>query len=290
MPHGGYVTSIFQRVVQLHFETTLQQQNQPHSIILHLDFLRRTEVGHATFKVTDVKLGRQTTTIHVTLSQKGRDEVTAYITNSNLLTETGVSFPTAWRLNPSPASADVSKFEADTDELWAERRAWPFSSFRQACTHIRSWFPRSGQPGRAIVDQWLCLRNGEKFTNESLGYVADMFPQVIESYRSDGEDPYSIDLQQRMSIGEQEKKISNPGFWYPTLVLNLDVKKALPAEGAKWLFARIQAKTIKNGRYDLEVIISDESGDVVALSHHVCFAVSAARNLAQRRPAEQGKL
>lgn len=60
------------------------------------------------------------------------------------------------------------------------------------------------------------------------------------------------------------------------------MKKALPMEGVKWLFIRVRAKQIKNGRYDLEVILMDEHNDLVALSHHVCLAVPAARNLAKR--------
>lgn len=80
--------------------------------------------------------------------------------------------------------------------------------------------------------------------------------------------------------------IDESGFrpmWYPTLLLNLDVKKALPDEGVRWMFSRVEAKKIKNGRYDLEVLLLDAEGDLVAASHHVVFAVDAARNTAARR-------
>jgi hypothetical protein len=70
--------------------------------------------------------------------------------------------------------------------------------------------------------------------------------------------------------------------WYPTLLLNIDFKKSLPEEGVEWLFVRAESKQIKNGRMDIEVIILDEAGDVVALSHHVALAVSAERNVAKR--------
>ena len=136
----------------------------------------------------------------------------------------------------------------------------------------------------------MCLKHPtEKWTNESLGFVVDTFPQVLESYIIDY-DPYSIEIEQKYSTEEQEKmmKGKSPGFWYPTLLLNLDVKKALPEEGVRWLFLRLVTKVIKNGRYDLEIIIMDAEGDVVALSHHVCLAVSSARNLAARRKVEKG--
>ena len=79
MPHGGFVTSCFQQVATLHFKTTLARQDQPHTMSMHLSFLRRTEVGPAVFKVLDVKLGARTSIVHITLSQQDREEVVAYV-------------------------------------------------------------------------------------------------------------------------------------------------------------------------------------------------------------------
>lgn len=271
------------RVVSLHFATTLAKQNQPHTVTLHLDFLRRTQIGPATFVVKDVKLGRQTSVVHVTLLQDDREEVVGYITNSNIATEEGVSFSTAWKLQPAPPPADLSKFDSDEDAHWGERKQWPFADFRKATLNVRSWFPRAGQPAAGLVDEWLSLKNGENWTNESLGSVVDTFPQVIETYVM-GDDPYSIDNEKNTA-----SKSGTAGFWYPTVLLNLDVKKALPQDGVKYLHVRLQAKQIKNGRFDLEIVVTDEVGDLVALSHHVCFAVSAARNTAARRPVAAGE-
>ena len=67
------------------------------------------------------------------------------------------------------------------------------------------------------------------------------------------------------------------------MLLNLDFKKLIPDEGLEWLFVRVAAKQIKNGRMDLEVIIMDAEGDIVALSHHVALAISSDRNLAERK-------
>lgn len=75
MPNGGYVTGVLLEVVKSHFATSLTKQNQPHTIALHVEFLRRTEAGLATFKVEDVKLGRQTSIVHVTMEQNGRKEI-----------------------------------------------------------------------------------------------------------------------------------------------------------------------------------------------------------------------
>ena len=124
-----------------------------------------------------------------------------------------------------------------------------------------------------LADEWLCFVNGENLTNTSLGYIADMFPHVVDGYRN-GDDPF--DIQPSKNI----KKVSRN--WYPTLLLNLDVKP-LPEEGVEFLFVRVRSKQIKNGRSDLEVIVMDVEGDIVALSNHVHLVLDSTRNLAKRR-------
>ena len=104
---------------------------------------------------------------------------------------------------------------------------------------------------------------------ESLGYVADMFPQIVEAYRDDP-----------AANSADGKKW--PSFWYPTILLNLEIKKVFPPEGVEWLFVRVRAKQIKNGRMDLEVVIMDADGDLVALSQHVSLVLGAERNVAER--------
>ncbi|EME80165.1 uncharacterized protein MYCFIDRAFT_31682 [Pseudocercospora fijiensis CIRAD86] len=276
VPHGGYVTATVQRAVKKHFDTTLAKQDQPHTLALHLDFLRRTQTGPVKISIQDVKLGRQTSVVHITLSQDGREEVVGYITNSNLSKEVGVSFDTHWTAHPEriPLTSPLSALEKGQDPKWSELHEWPNSAFRKATRQLRAWFPRDGQPRQNIYDMWTCLRDpSETWTNEKLGFLVDMFPQVCETF-------YRKFTRNRVP------------FWYPTLLLNLEVKKVLPEGGAKFLFTRLQTKVIRNGRYDLEIIVMDEKGEMVALSHHVCFALSAERNSAGRNGGKKvvGKL
>lgn len=268
------MTAVFMQVVTTHFNTTLSKQNQPHTIALHLDFLRRTQVGPAHFTVKDTKLGRQASVMHVTLSQAGREEVLGVITNSNIHTETGVSFTTSWNLNPAPLPASLTRLPKDQDENWCLQPEMPFASFRKATQKTEFYFPRNGQKERSRADEWIRLKNGEKWTSTTLGYVSDMWPMPVEAFMSE-ENPYDVK-------NNDAKKNKSKTMWYPTLLLNLDVKKVLPEEGVEWLFVRVEAKKIKNGRMDLEIIILDEGGDIVALSHHVALAVDASRNVAKR--------
>lgn len=276
VPHGGFVTGTFLQVVRTHFNTTLSSQNQPHTITLHLDFLRRTQEGPALFTVKDVKLGRQTSVIHVSLSQQGRDEVVGYITNSNMHTETGVTFSTNWKLTPPSAPVDLALLKEDKDGNWARQGEMPFSSFRKATTKTQFHFPRAGQTKKSEADEWIRLNTGEKWTNTSLGYVADMWPMPIEAFLRDS-NPYNVNKKG----GSKNTAVAR--FWYPTVLLNIDFKKPLPEEGVDWLFVRAAAKQIKKGRMDIDIVILDEGGEIVALSQHVALAVPTERNVAKRK-------
>ncbi len=164
----------------------------------------------------------------------------------------------------------------------------PFSKFRRATQKTQFYFPRKGQRVRSSADEWIRLASGERWTNESLGFVADTWPMPVEAF-SHSENPYDVHTKKGSNdfadkTGDAKgEKIQPAKFWYPTLLLNLDIKKALPEEGAEWLFVRVDTKVIKNGRMDIEVVICDEGGEVVALSQHVAFAVPAERNLAERK-------
>ncbi|KAI1633992.1 thioesterase-like superfamily-domain-containing protein [Biscogniauxia mediterranea] len=311
VPHGGVVTSALLRVAALHFATTLSSARQPHTIIAHVEFLRRTQAGRALVSVRDVKVGRQTSTVHLSLSQGGDDLVVAYVTNGTDLSlgsgDGGVSLETGWALHPPPAApapADFARLAArGGDAHWAELRDRPFAEFRGAMGRLRMFVPRGARAGPArrshVVEEWVRFASGERFTNESVGFVSDAWPQLLEGWGADP--PAAVEggkgekgekeKEQRQEDGKAVRERQRKAWhWYPTLVLNLDVKKALPPEGVEWLFVRLHAKQVKNGRLDYEIVIMDQAGDIVALSHHVVMVVDGERNLAKRRGTGESKI
>lgn len=207
---------------------------------------------------------------------QGREEVVAYITQSNLITEEGLSLDTGFELYPPPPPVNFAKLHEDKDEHWARKAEMPFASFRKAVTKLQFHFPRAGHPHISIGDEWVRLATGEKITNQSLGFIADMFPMPVESFR----EREALEEEKNGDTGKKKLAI----YWYPTVLLNIDFKKALPEEGVEWLFSRCKTKQIKNGRMDLELTIMDAEGDIVALSHHVCMVLPVERNIAPRRP------
>jgi hypothetical protein len=278
VPHGGVVTATVLRVASTHFSTTLSKQNQPHTITLHSEFLRRTRAGAAAFTVRDVKLGRQTSTIHISLAQDGREEVVVYVTNANMAAETGLTLPTGWSPHPPlPAPPkDLAKLAADGEDAdWVVLKDLPHPERRKAVSRVLMHVPRRGQAQPNVVDEWLRLESGERFPTEGIGFVADVWPQMIEGL---------VRTQQKGTEKQGEGDV--PWLWYPTLVLNLDIKKLLPPEGVEWLHVRVYPKQIKNGRFDYEVVVFDETGDIVALSHHVAMVLDGRRNTGARGARE----
>lgn len=273
------------RAVSLH----LAERGQPDTVSAHFEYVNRTEIGPAVLIIEEVKLGQTMSTVHVTLYQhdvqlaeapwfttRSRRNVLAYVTNTRLSSEKGLTLASGWSLTPPPKPViDFGLLALDRDPHWVRKSA-PLgarvTSYVRTLNNLEHYFPRegTGNPQRGVVDLWLRLKGtGQRFTNHDLGYVADAFPMVVERWRPHHDE-------------EQAPFRSDEIFWYPTLSLNLDVKRALPEEGVEWLFVRSSAKVIQNGRLDLEVIILDQHQNVVALSGHVNIIVSAERSWKER--------
>ncbi|KAH7347416.1 thioesterase-like superfamily-domain-containing protein [Plectosphaerella cucumerina] len=280
VPHGGYVASTILRAAEEH----LAARGQKHSISAHFEYLNRTEVGPAIIVIEDTKPGRSVSNIHATLYQgdlqdeapfitaKTRKPVVAYLINTNLDEESGVTLKTEWELLPPPKPVDLTKIVSEQDPNWTSKDArigMAQRSVAKAPHNLDFFFPR--QYGRlGLEDNWLRFKSGEGWTNASLGFISDVLPIVIEGWRP------TIDDDKDAPFKRDEH------FWYPTLALNLDVKKALPEKGVEWLFLRTMTRQVRNGRFDLEATILDANGELVAVASHVNMVLPLARNLAKR--------
>lgn len=288
MPHGGYSTAVLYRLAMTHFShthpTLYSEAATP--IAMQLVFLRRTAAGPAVLTVQDTKLGARTSTIHVTLSQASEkkqgsleDKISGYVTVSPANAEVGISAPTAWKLHPLPppgsgpgGRVDLAKLsETGRDGEWGPV-VTPFPKFRKASQHVQLFGPDSvtARKGPRIIDQWARFRPGgdteARWTNEGVVFLADMFPMALDGFDAAG------------SAGSER---SGP-LWYPTVTLNLDLKKRLPTPGPRWLYSRVQTRVVRDGRTDLDVVLMDEEGEVVALCTQVGLVVSAGRNVGKR--------
>ncbi|KAK0728861.1 thioesterase-like superfamily-domain-containing protein [Lasiosphaeria miniovina] len=293
VPNGGYVASCLVRAASIH----LAARGQTDTLTAHFEFLNRTEVGPAIIVVDDVKPGRQLSTVHVTLYQHAllpqypwitpgttRKEIAAYMTMADLQKEQGISLPTGWTLSqPSapPPTPDFAALRRGHDAHWEPLVFLPGNvlAYTRCLQNCAYYAPRGGQPSKSTIDLWVRLASGEPFTNASLAYVADCWPYVVEAYRPSKEDAAAAAAAANSPLPFPQDSV----FWYPTVVLNLDQKKTLPAKGLDWLRLRVQTKQIRNGRLDLEVVVMDADGELVALSQHVALILDSARNTGERK-------
>lgn len=286
-------------------QLTHSKRKQIHVINLHLEFLRRTQQGEAVWIVKDVKLGARITNLHLTLVQvdersgKLVDEVEGYIMMTDMASETGLSLETGYQIYPKPLEVSLPALAKGQDKNYIRRGPDVFAGFRRAAGQIAMHLIRpEKRPAdfpKALIDQWIKFRpEGEegRLTNDALGFVVDIFPQIIEQYHN--QDIEEAALGDGVSAAQakafMQKNKSRVTYWYPTLTLNLDVKKLLPEEGVEWLFVRVQAKSIKDGRFDLLVQVLDESGALIALSNHACLAVDSSRNTTRTKKQGGSKL
>lgn len=115
-----------------------------------------------------------------------------------------------------------------------------------------------------------------------------MFPQIVESYVNPILEETAAsggDVAEVLKTNEPLAK-----FWYPTVCLNLDVKKLIPEEGVDWLFLRVRSRQIKNGRLDLDVEVWDADDDLVALSTHTTLIMGTERNTGGSRSKAKSKI
>ncbi|EWZ01378.1 hypothetical protein FOYG_01022 [Fusarium oxysporum NRRL 32931] len=276
VPHGGYISAMFLRAASIY----LAPYEQPDTFAAHWHFLSATHIGPAVLIVEEVRRGRALSILHITLYQEGllsespwisnksKKKVAAYVTNTLLNGEQGLSLPTGFELSAPPPSVDLTKLATDEDPNW-ERLHMVVMDVAPMMQHVEFYSPKYKQTPPATWDLWLRMSNNERWTTWALGYIADVAPAlIIEGYR-----PTDLDAPV-----PEDRFAFDKIFWMPTVSMSLDVKKALPKEGKEWLRIRISAKVIKDGRYDAEVIVFDREDDVVALSNHVALILDGERN------------
>lgn len=217
----------------------------------------------------------------------------------NMHAKHGIGYKINYRLRPAVAPANVLKLADGSESQWIKWTfPWHAKSLLKPYTHLHFYIPVNGPPHPSLTDVWITPENtDDAFTTEVLGFIADIWPRMVENYCPESEWS-TASLVSRASKGMQTSSIDadfgfgrHPqAFWYPTLSMTLEIKKLLPPQGVKWLFLRAQAKEIKSGRMDAEVTILDQNCELVALSHHVCLVIDNADGPLKKTERRDGKL
>ncbi|KAH9983654.1 thioesterase family protein [Xylariaceae sp. FL0662B] len=305
VPNGGYTACCMLAAASHH----LSGRGQPDTLTSHFEFPNRAAAGPAIVVIEDVKLStHQLSTLHLTLWQGGllsaapwitpavsRRVVLAYTTHTDLRTFTGITMPTGWETTPAAALPEPRPdFEAlatrGVDDAWEEAKLPKTPDAVRSLQNWHFYLPRAGPLTPGVLDMWMRLASGERFTNGALPYVADTFPHEMHTFLAAPE-LRELLLQQAAAssakgdgsrAGKTGGDAPHAVLWFPTVVMNLEVKTPLPEEGVEWLAVRVTSKQMKDGKFDLEVTIRDAEGELVALSHHVALILTIERNTGEK--------
>lgn len=275
------------------------QPGQPDTLTAHFEYPRPTSAGPAIVAVEDVKLSARLATLHLTLWQGGllahapwvdrsvsRRTLLAYTTHTNLRISTGITLQTGYEVSPAATlPSPLPTFEAleagDTDDCWEESKRLTLSSGLW-----RFYIPRRGPLSPGVLDMWIHAASGERMTQDALPYVVDSAPSNLHTFLVAPEEVHKLLEVPRDRVGaaEGEKKKTTDdenqraGLRFPTVLMNLEVKAALPEEGVEWLAVRVTSKQIKDGRFDLDVLVRGRNGELVALSQHMALILRVEKN------------
>lgn len=313
VPNGGYTASCMLAAAKTH----LTSRGQPDTLTAHFEFPNRTTTGAAIITIEDVKLAGQLSTLHLTLWQGGLSQqapwidhavsrriVLAYTTHTDLRTFTGITLPTGYEVTPaaelpSPSPDFDMLKNKGADGFWEEAKLpKSVSKFVRSLLNWRFYLPREGPLTPGVLDMWIHpTMSGERISSGALAYVVDSFPYNLHTFLAAPElrrlllEPPPQDKEGDARAKEvREKDKQRAGLWLPTVVMNLEVKTALPEEGVEWLAVRVTSKQIKDGKFDLDVLVRDADGEIVALSHHVAMILSMERNTRKKKSPDKAAL
>ncbi|KAJ2984591.1 hypothetical protein NUW58_g5979 [Xylaria curta] len=189
----------------------------------------------------------------------------------------GITETTGYETTPAAALPSLPDFEMlkakDVDSSWEASKLPRGSESWRSLRNWKFYLPRAGSSTAGVVDMWIRMASGESITSRALAYVGDSFPYNLHAF---------LTASPAGQAEQTRRDGQRVALWFPTLVMNLDMKMVLPSEGVEWLTVRITSKQIKNGMFDLDIIIRNTDGELVALSHHVAMIVSIERNTGRR--------
>ena len=152
---------------------------------------------------------------------------------------------------------------------------------------------RTPCPDKSITQMWIGLSNPEaRWTNEMLPIGCDMYVPSLENFYDDSDRSIQFFAKQAVEWAERgppkdhgQTEWALPR-WYTTVNMSVEVKRKLPEKGVKWLLTRMKTNEVVDGRMDVQGMIWDDSGNLIALAQYVWFVVETSRAVVTRAQNE----
>ena len=135
---------------------------------------------------------------------------------------------------------------------------------------------------KSVVQSWIAWSNPQElWTTDKLAMACDFFVPASENFFKDSPRNSQALADMGMEYARSGPPKIQPEWplprWYSTVNMTLEIKRALPSEGVKWLFTRMKTKDVLDGRIDVHGEIWDESGNIIALTQQMWFVVDTSR-------------
>jgi hypothetical protein len=298
---GGCVAAILASAAQAHFKTTLSSLQQPDVHTLHIEFFRPCTPDSSTIKVTDLKIGKGSCFIQLTLTQKGEPRCTALATSTNFDVATGPSAKTAVpfypTLRPLPNLENVEAKKPD--ENWIPSKTiGQILPFLKRMTFL---YPVDGQPTDGIIDYWCAFDKPERMDIAHLAMLSDVAPSASDTLlRTEGVfDAHRIYRLKKEAaektpgqpaiIKNSLKEAAKAHIWNTTLTMDLQFKRRLQ-EQDMWTFTRVTTRALEGGRMDLDLLICDEKLKPLCLARQVMLVIDGGRRFKKGEKEKVAKL
>jgi hypothetical protein len=189
-----------------------------------------------------------------------------------------MTLETGFKLDPPLKPIDFDIVTKGKDPNWTCLNVpYDFSPDMVRQSHMNVVLERVACPDKSIFQGWLNFaRANEKWTTAKLGMAVDwILPAItnfLGTYKSvQGLARQSMDLEEfGKSRTPMEWKFP---YWFTTLNLSIEVKRALPEEGVGWLFVRNRTKMVQDGKADVHGEVFNAAGELVAVTQQLWLIV-----------------
>ncbi|KAH8774485.1 thioesterase family protein [Diaporthe sp. PMI_573] len=261
---GDCVTSIIQLAAQTFLRTdpVLVKVNQPDVLSLHVEFLRVCTHDDSVIKVIPLKVGGTVSTLQLQLLQGDKVKIIAIANSTNFDVVLGptASAPECWKFSPTLKP----KPDFDAGEIL------PVTG------RLLVLDPRDGFPDNGVCDAWRGFMGDERIDATYLPLMGEIMPSLSDTLLRNG-GPYDARAMQvaTVNINVQTER---------------EYKRRLPTEGLRFTFTRATAKTLLDGRMDVDLTICNEDMDAICLARQLILALGVHRKFGGEPKQPESKL
>jgi hypothetical protein len=250
-------------------------------------------------KVTDLKTGKGSCFVQLTLYQNNQPRCTALATSTNFSIDAGptvkANVPFYPSLPPLPSFQDVANEKADENWLPSKTHG-QILPFLKRMTFL---YPSTGQRTPGIIDYWCTFDAPEQMSLPHLVMLSDVAPSASDTLlRTDGVfDAHKIYLLKKDAakqspgkpaiITNSLKEARKAKIWNTTLSLDLQFKRRLD-DRDRWTFTRVTTRKLEKGRMDLDLAIFDEGLEPLCLARQCMLVIDGVRRF--KKGEEETKL